>query len=284
MLISGFFVFFMQAGFAMLCAGSVRSKNVMNILIKNVLDACIGCMAYFCFGYAISYGTKSSSSFSGEFAGEGWFFLAKGDHDAAFTDWHVFFFQWAFTAAAAIPELEVLVAPLATKGLRGGEVRNAIEDGLPGGGADAIRVVDAGARLIPTRHGDGTPPLVVESGWTEVSGKKDRTQRVERRRVIRGIDPSAAVAPGSPTRSNSPGPGGLVDAEIAVTADMTVVPESGEYRFDTKLEAFVLGGEDDSADESHGDPVRKRVVFRRRWTEVAPAKLGIAAKHMSAAA
>ena len=54
MLLSGFFVFFMQAGFAMLCAGSVRSKNVMNILIKNVLDACIGCMAYFCFGYAIS--------------------------------------------------------------------------------------------------------------------------------------------------------------------------------------------------------------------------------------
>ena len=101
MLISGFFVFFMQAGFAMLCAGSVRSKNVMNILIKNVLDACIGCMAYFCFGYAISYGTKSSSSFSGEFLGEGWFFLAKGDHDDSFTDWHVFFFQWAFTAAAA---------------------------------------------------------------------------------------------------------------------------------------------------------------------------------------
>ena len=101
MLISGFFVFFMQAGFAMLCAGSVRSKNVMNILIKNVLDACIGCMAYFCFGFAISYGTKSSSSFSGEFAGEGFFFLAKGDHDEAFSNWHTFFFQWAFTAAAA---------------------------------------------------------------------------------------------------------------------------------------------------------------------------------------
>jgi Amt family ammonium transporter len=101
MLLSGFFVFFMQAGFAMLCAGSVRSKNVMNILIKNVLDACIGCMAYFCFGYAISYGTKDSNSFSGEFAGEGFFFLAKGDHDEAFSDWHVFFFQWAFTAAAA---------------------------------------------------------------------------------------------------------------------------------------------------------------------------------------
>jgi len=101
MLISGFFVFFMQAGFAMLCAGSVRSKNVMNILIKNVLDACIGCLAYFAFGFAISYGTKDSNSVSGEFAGEGWFFLAKGDHSESFSNWNFFFFQWAFTAAAA---------------------------------------------------------------------------------------------------------------------------------------------------------------------------------------
>ena len=77
MLLSGFFVFFMQAGFAMLCAGSVRSKNVMNILIKNVLDACIGCMAYFCFGFAISYGTKDSSSFSRAFAGAGFFGLGR---------------------------------------------------------------------------------------------------------------------------------------------------------------------------------------------------------------
>ena len=69
MLISGFFVFFMQAGFAMLCAGSVRSKNVMNILIKNVLDACIGCIAYFCFGYAISYGLGQGATMVAAFWG-----------------------------------------------------------------------------------------------------------------------------------------------------------------------------------------------------------------------
>ena len=41
-------VFFMQAGFAMICAGSVRKKNVGNSMLKNLLDAvsdsllCIG--------------------------------------------------------------------------------------------------------------------------------------------------------------------------------------------------------------------------------------------------
>ena len=33
-------VFFMQAGFAMLCAGSVQLKNVQNSMLKNLLDAC----------------------------------------------------------------------------------------------------------------------------------------------------------------------------------------------------------------------------------------------------
>ena len=31
----------MQAGFATLSAGSIRAKNVKNILLKNLLDACI---------------------------------------------------------------------------------------------------------------------------------------------------------------------------------------------------------------------------------------------------
>jgi ammonium transporter, Amt family len=40
LLFSTYLVFIMQAGFAMLCAGAVRSKNTMSILLKNVLDAC----------------------------------------------------------------------------------------------------------------------------------------------------------------------------------------------------------------------------------------------------
>ncbi len=32
-------MFTMQAGFGMLCAGSVRKKNVQNTMLKNLLDA-----------------------------------------------------------------------------------------------------------------------------------------------------------------------------------------------------------------------------------------------------
>jgi Amt family ammonium transporter len=40
LVIAGAMVFFMQAGFAMLCAGCVRKKNVVNSMLKNLLDAC----------------------------------------------------------------------------------------------------------------------------------------------------------------------------------------------------------------------------------------------------
>ena len=100
MLISAFLVFFMQAGFAMLCAGSVRSKNVMNILIKNVLDACVGCMAFYFFGWGVAYGVDDDGEAS-SFIGAGSFFLSKNKANGGFSDWKGFIFQWAFAAAAA---------------------------------------------------------------------------------------------------------------------------------------------------------------------------------------
>ena len=48
----GSLVFFMQAGFGLLEAGSVRTKNTKNILLKNLLDACIGAIVWWAWGFA----------------------------------------------------------------------------------------------------------------------------------------------------------------------------------------------------------------------------------------
>ena len=56
MLQSGYMVFFMQAGFAMLCAGSVRAKNAKNIILLNILDACLGSLCWYATGFAFAYG------------------------------------------------------------------------------------------------------------------------------------------------------------------------------------------------------------------------------------
>ena len=52
---AGALIFLMQAGFATLSAGSIRVKNVKNILLKNLLDACIGAIAWFLLGYGFAY-------------------------------------------------------------------------------------------------------------------------------------------------------------------------------------------------------------------------------------
>ncbi|MCH2494099.1 MAG: ammonium transporter, partial [Gammaproteobacteria bacterium] len=54
--IAGVLVFLMQAGFAMLESGLTRSKNVGNIMAKNLADAAIGIMAFFLVGYGLAYG------------------------------------------------------------------------------------------------------------------------------------------------------------------------------------------------------------------------------------
>ena len=53
-------VFFMQAGFAMCEAGFTRARNTGNILMKNLMDFCIGTPLYWLFGYGIMFGAGTA--------------------------------------------------------------------------------------------------------------------------------------------------------------------------------------------------------------------------------
>lgn len=86
-------VFFMQAGFAMLCAGAVQRKNVQNTMLKNLLDACGAALGFFSFGYAFSFGGTAEAG-DLTFIGNSNFFL-RGDVD--YTFW---IFQYAFAATS----------------------------------------------------------------------------------------------------------------------------------------------------------------------------------------
>ena len=55
-LIGAALVFFMQAGFSMCEAGFTRAKNTGNILMKNLMDFCIGTPAFWLIGFGIMFG------------------------------------------------------------------------------------------------------------------------------------------------------------------------------------------------------------------------------------
>jgi ammonium transporter, Amt family len=88
-------VFFMQAGFAMVCAGSVRRKNVQNTMLKNLLDACGASVAFFAVGYALAFGGSDPTSSTKTFIGTSNFFLYNVQ------DFSFWTFQYAFSAASA---------------------------------------------------------------------------------------------------------------------------------------------------------------------------------------
>lgn len=99
LLFSAYLVFIMQLGFAMLCAGSVRAKNAMNIMLTNVVDAVVGTISYYLFGFAFAFGTRGTSSLN-PFIGTSLFALNSVPDETTY-DYAYFLYQWAFAIAVA---------------------------------------------------------------------------------------------------------------------------------------------------------------------------------------
>ncbi|MEZ5105354.1 MAG: ammonium transporter [Draconibacterium sp.] len=96
LLLTGFLVMFMQPGFAMVEAGFTRSKNTANILMKNLLDFCIGSLLYWAIGFTLMYG----DSIGGIIGTPDLFFMSDGYGDN-YADYADLFFQTVFAATAA---------------------------------------------------------------------------------------------------------------------------------------------------------------------------------------
>ena len=104
-LLSGALVMWMAAGFTMLESGMVRSKNTVEILVKNVGLYSIACIMYLLVGYNIMYGDSASSiipsiSFlvSGDNSVDA--VIAGGEDAPYYSDISDFFFQVVFVATA----------------------------------------------------------------------------------------------------------------------------------------------------------------------------------------
>jgi ammonium transporter, Amt family len=93
-LVCGALVMWMAAGFSMLEAGLVRSKNTTEILTKNVALYAIACIMYMVCGYAIMYGGDIMLS---TITGDG---VTGAEEPAAYAPSADFFFQVVFVATA----------------------------------------------------------------------------------------------------------------------------------------------------------------------------------------
>ena len=92
-LIGAALVFWMQAGFAMVESGFARAKNAGNILMKNLMDFCIGCCVFILIGFGLLLGEDLCG------------FIGKPGFDIITSyqnfDWSNFVFNLVFCATTA---------------------------------------------------------------------------------------------------------------------------------------------------------------------------------------
>ena len=95
-LIGAALVFFMQCGFAMVETGFTRAKNAGNIIMKNLMDFCIGSVMFILIGYGLMFGEDYIAGLFG-LPNLG---LINGYYSSS-GDWSNFVFNLVFCATAA---------------------------------------------------------------------------------------------------------------------------------------------------------------------------------------
>lgn len=93
--VAAFLVFLMQAGFAMVETGLTRAKNATNIMMKNMMDFCVGALAFWAVGFGLMFGTTNG------FFGTTDFFFSGAIDDGQAWNYAFWMFQVVFCATAA---------------------------------------------------------------------------------------------------------------------------------------------------------------------------------------
>lgn len=99
-LVCSFLVFLMQLGFALIETGAVRSKNTINVAMKNLVDSIFGIMCFWAIGYGIMFGSSYHNLIGISY------FLISGYNP----DQNTFFFFQAMFAATAVTIVSGAVA------------------------------------------------------------------------------------------------------------------------------------------------------------------------------
>lgn len=107
-LLTGFLIFFMQTGFAMLEAGLIRQRGVVNALLENFVDAATTILVWWGVGFGIAFGSSAFGLFGTDtfFLSQlpdanGAFPMGAPGSTAAINTYTLFFFQFAFAATAS---------------------------------------------------------------------------------------------------------------------------------------------------------------------------------------
>jgi ammonium transporter, Amt family len=100
--LTGFLVFFMQTGFALLETGLIRQTGAVNALLENFIDAGLTALVWWAVGFGIAFGADNGSGLFGT----SYFFLSAAQMGDLYPGLTInvltmFFFQFAFAATAS---------------------------------------------------------------------------------------------------------------------------------------------------------------------------------------